>query len=271
MQQERANPVTGAGSSTPVSPVDEGVPIVGVGASAGGLDAFSRLLRRIPCDTGYAFVLVQHLDATHPSSLSEILGRATAMPVGEAEDGTPVAANRIYVIPPNTELTTSRRVLRLGPRASSAHMPIDRFLQSLARDCGSRAVGVILSGNGSDGSAGLVAIKEAGGVTFAQEPSSAEFPSMPTMAVAAGGVDLVLAPDAIAAELARLARHPNFVPSEEPAPPAVDVSQQIRAICGVMHQTTGIDSRCATWTASRRTRSCWPATRTSATRSNATS
>jgi len=241
MQQERANPVTGAGSSTPVSPVDEGVPIVGVGASAGGLDAFSRLLRRIPCDTGYAFVLVQHLDATHPSSLSEILGRATAMPVGEAEDGTPVAANRIYVIPPNTELTTSRRVLRLGPRASSAHMPIDRFLQSLARDCGSRAVGVILSGNGSDGSAGLVAIKEAGGVTFAQEPSSAEFPSMPTMAVAAGGVDLVLAPDAIAAELARLAQHPTFAPSEEPAPPAVDVSQQIRAICGVMHQTTGID------------------------------
>src|SRR5687768_11757807 len=176
---------------------EAGVPVVGIGASAGGLDAFSRLLHHLPSDTGFAFVLVQHLDATHPSILSEILGRTTAMPVEEASDGTPVVPNRVYVIPPNTELTIRDRVLRLTPRgARTVHMVVDLFLESLAVDCGRRAAGVVLSGTGSDGTSGLSAIRDAGGMTFAQEPTSAEFPSMPALAAASGAADLVLAPEA---------------------------------------------------------------------------
>jgi two-component system CheB/CheR fusion protein len=173
-----------------------GVPVVGIGASAGGLEAFRLLLGGLPADTGLAFVLIQHLDPSHHSSLSEILQRATAMPVTDAADGMAVAPDHVYAIPANTELTIANRVLRLSPRSQIArpHMAIDHFLQSLAQDCGSQAIGVILSGAGSDGSLGLQAVKEAGGVTFAQEPASAEFPSMPKMAEAATGVDFILPP-----------------------------------------------------------------------------
>jgi two-component system, chemotaxis family, CheB/CheR fusion protein len=231
-----------AAGSTP----DDATAVVGIGASAGGLDAFTRLLRRIPADTGCAYVLVQHLDASHPSSLRELLGRATTMPVAEASDGLAVEPNRIYVIAPNTQLTIAGRVLKLAPRPSlSLHRPIDRFLESLADDCGQRALGVVLSGSGSDGAAGLVAIKDAGGMTFAQEPSSAEFTGMPEAAIAAGGADLVLAPEAIADELARIARHPHFSRSSHRAhdEPAVDAAEtdQVRAICEVLHEATGID------------------------------
>ena len=145
------------------------VPVVGIGASAGGLEAFRLLLGGVPADTGFAIVLIQHLDPTHESSLSEILGRATSMPVAEAADGVPVEPNHVYVIPPNTALTIVNRVLRLSPRDQTPglHLPIDHFLRSLAQDCRSNAIGVILSGAGSDGALGLQAVKEAGGVTFA--------------------------------------------------------------------------------------------------------
>jgi hypothetical protein len=116
-----------ADSTAAVSTPEDGAAIVGIGASAGGLDAFTRLLRRLPPDTGCAFVLVQHLEASHPSSLSELLGRATTMPVAEASDGLPVAPNRIYVIPPNRELTIAGRVLRLAPRPPwGLHRPIEK-------------------------------------------------------------------------------------------------------------------------------------------------
>jgi two-component system CheB/CheR fusion protein len=179
----------------------EGIPVVGIGASAGGLDAFQDVLANLPADIGFAFVLVQHLDPKHPSLLSEILGRSTEMPVVEAEDGMAVEANHVYVIPPNTALTTVNRKLKLTPRESSAvgpHLPIDHFLRSLAREYGSSAIGVVLSGAGTDGSAGLLAVKEAGGITFAQDPSTAGFSSMPKMAAAATGVDFVLPPEGIA-------------------------------------------------------------------------
>jgi two-component system CheB/CheR fusion protein len=117
-----------------------GISVVGIGASAGGLEAFRLLLRDLPADTGFAIVLIQHLDPTHESSLSEILGRATKMPVTEATDGVPVEPDHVYVIPPNTELTIANRVLKLSPRGQTAgpHMPIDHFLRSLAQDCRSR-------------------------------------------------------------------------------------------------------------------------------------
>jgi two-component system CheB/CheR fusion protein len=219
--------------------------VVGIGASAGGLEAFKLLLSGLPADTGFAFVLIQHLDPTHQSSLSEILGRATAMPVGDAGDGMAVEPNHVYVIPPNTELTIANRVLKLSPRNQMLvpHMPIDLFLRSLAQDCHSQAIGVILSGAGSDGSLGLQAVKEAGGITFVQETASAEFASMPQMAAAATNVDFILPPAQIAAELARIARHPHFVvapPAERQSPPEPGIAG-LHEILSVMHEATGID------------------------------
>jgi chemotaxis methyl-accepting protein methylase/GAF domain-containing protein/PAS domain-containing protein len=185
-------------------------PIVGVGASAGGLEAFSQLLEHLPADTGMAFVFVQHLDPQHASLLTELLARKSRMPVTQVTDETAVAANHVYVIPPNTDLVIEAGRLRLSARSEPAgrHLPIDGFLQSLADERGERAIGVILSGAASDGSRGLAAIKSAGGVTFAQDPGSAKYPSMPQSAIAAQVVDFVLSPRAIARELARIGRHP---------------------------------------------------------------
>ena len=217
---------------------DAGASVVGIGASAGGLEAFRLLLTELPADTGFAIVLIQHLDPTHPSSLSEILGRATTMPVREASNGVAVEPNHVYVIPPNTELSISGRVLSLSPRSEVAglHLPIDHFLRSLAQDCRGSAIGVILSGAGSDGSLGLQAVKEAGGITFAQEPESAEYPSMPHMAAAATDVDFVLPPAGIAAELTRIARDPHYAVAQ-----VAEGTNGLHDILAVMHQTTGID------------------------------
>jgi two-component system CheB/CheR fusion protein len=184
-------------------------PIVGVGASAGGLEAFTRLLNRLPVDTGMAFVLVQHLDPDHASALTQILARATAMPVVEVTNDLRVLANHVYVIPPNASLGLFRGVLKLRPRATGRLAPrsIDSFFETLAQDRHERAIGVILSGTATDGTVGLEAIKAEGGLTFAQD-GSAKYDSMPRFAVGAGCVDFVLAPEAIAKELARIARHP---------------------------------------------------------------
>lgn len=198
----------------------ETLPIVGVGASAGGLEAFTQLLRNLPLDTGMAFVLVQHLDPEHESALREILARATAMPVREVSHKVVVQANHVYVIPPGKALSVKRGQLRLEPREApnGAARSIDAFLESLAQEQGERAIGVILSGTASDGTLGLEAIKAEGGVTFAQD-SSAKYDSMPRNAVAAGCVDYVLAPEGIARELARIARHPH-VAGRDVAPAA---------------------------------------------------
>lgn len=144
-------------------------PIVGIGASAGGLEAMTQLLRNLPGNTGMAFVLNQHLDPTHESALTALLARATALPVSEARSDLKLEPNHLYVIPPNKIMGISRRRLVLTPRRNGkeTHNSIDHFLQSLAGDGGHLAIGVILSGNGSDGTAGLQAIKAAGGITFA--------------------------------------------------------------------------------------------------------
>lgn len=183
--------------------------IVGVGASAGGLEAFTQLLAHLPVDTGMAFVLVQHLDPDHPSALTEILSRATSLPVREIRQNQRVQADHVYIIPRDTNLRIERGVLKLQPRdrKRSPHRPIDAFFESLAQDQRERAIGVVLSGTASDGTQGLAAIKEEGGITFAQD-GSAKYNSMPRSAVAAGCVDLILSPEAIASELARIAKHP---------------------------------------------------------------
>ncbi len=186
-----------------------GFPIVGIGASAGGLEAFTELLKHLPFDTGLGFVLVQHLDPQHESALPQLLMRATSMVVCEVTNNLRVQANHVYVIPPNTNLGIAQGVLRLRPRLQTRTpaRSIDFFFESLALDQRERAIGVVLSGTATDGTLGLEAIKAEGGITFAQD-DSARYDSMPRSAVAAGCVDFVLKPEDIAKELARIAKHP---------------------------------------------------------------
>jgi len=186
--------------------------IVGVGASAGGLEAFTQLLAHLPLDTGMAFVLVQHLDPDHESALTQILSRATPLPVSEITHNQPLQADHVYVIPRDTNLSIVEGMLKLKPRVRTRtpHRPIDAFFESLAQDQGERAIGVVLSGTASDGTLGLEAIKAEGGFTFAQD-DSAKYDSMPRSAIVAGCVDLVLSPEGIAKELVRIGKHPPFV------------------------------------------------------------
>lgn len=193
------------------APAQKRFPIVGIGASAGGLEAFTSLLEELPTDIGMAFVLVQHLDPTHESALPGILARATAMPVQQVTNDLRIEPNHVYVIPPNSELFISNGSLRLRPRskATGAPHPIDTFLESLAEDAQDCAIGIVLSGTASDGTQGLTAIKAEGGITFAQD-KSAKYDSMPRSAIATGSVDFILSPGQIAQELAKIARHPCF-------------------------------------------------------------
>ena len=195
-------------SKNPRDPLTH-LPIVGIGASAGGLEAVTELLKHLPVDTGLGFVLVQHLDPQHESALTQILARATSMPVREITDNLPVEANHVYIIPPNANLSMTKGVLNLRPRQQARTPPrsIDFFFESLAQDQGKRAIGVILSGTATDGTLGLEAIKAEGGITFAQD-ESARYDSMPRSAIASGCVDFVLKPRDIAKELARIAKHP---------------------------------------------------------------
>lgn len=187
-----------------------GFPIVAVGASAGGLEAITELLKYLPVDTGMALVLVQHLDPVRESMLTEILARATAMPVNEISDGMRVDPNHVYVIPPGYHLGILHGVLQLlpYPKEASRHSPIDHFMETLAEDQGNKAIGVVLSGTGSDGSRGLKAIKIANGITFAQDEESAAYSGMPCSALSAGVVDRVLTPAEIARELIQIS-HPS--------------------------------------------------------------
>ena len=219
-------------------------PMVGIGASAGGLDAFLRVLHRIPADTGLALVLVQHLDPAHESLLPALLQRDAAIPVVLAEDGMRVAADHAYVIPPNTTMTITDGHLRLAARKSGrgVHLPIDAFLCSLAEVHGVNIVSVILSGAGSDGARGTEAIKEAGGITMAQDGATAAYPSMPQSAVATGYVDFVLTPEEIAEQLIRLGRHIASGLREEPAGGALEAGEEeLRKILVLLRQRTGVD------------------------------
>jgi two-component system CheB/CheR fusion protein len=217
-------------------------PIVGVGASAGGLDAFTQLLHVLPADTGLAFVLVQHLDRSHTSLLPAALAKTTAMQVRQAEHGMRVEPNQVYVIAPNTNIAIQDGALEVSVRPNdgpSAHLAVDFFLRSLAAELGSRAIGVILSGSASDGTDGLRAIREADGITFAQAPSTAKFASMPQNAIAAGVVDYVLEIDALGRELARLSRDPYV---RQHLPEALDLDEPLRAeLFSRVHSAIGVD------------------------------
>jgi len=194
------------------SPPPPGFPIVGIGASAGGLEAFEAFFRACPADSGMAFVLVPHLDPGHHSLLTEILQRNTAMPVVEAMDRTAVEPDRVYVIPPNREMAILNGVLLLSmpEQARGQRMPIDAFLRSLAEDRGDSAIGIILSGTATDGTLGLRAILGAGGICMVQEPATAKYDGMPQSAIAAGYATHVLAVEKMPALLRELTSRSVF-------------------------------------------------------------
>lgn len=212
--------------------------LVAFGASAGGLEAFSELLQHLPGDTGMAFVLIQHLDPKHDSLLTELLAKATQMPVAQVTDSMRVEPNRVYVLPPNANITITGGVLHLEAR-TTPHMPIDHFFRSLAQDQGSKAIGVILSGTASDGTQGLKAIKAEGGITFAQDELTAKYDGMPRSAVMAGYVDFVLSPESIARELVRLARHPFHAHTAEAGPEKTE--KQFDEVLAMLRKTTNVD------------------------------
>jgi len=226
------------------SAAQNGFLVVAIGASAGGIEAFSEMIRAVPTDTGMAFVLIQHLDPTHHSILTELVAKETAMRVREVADGMPLQPNHVYVIPPNSTMSVSSRVLRIAPREETRglHMSIDHFMRSLAGEEGSRAIGVILSGSGSDGTLGMAEIQAQGGVTFAQDTASAKYDSMPRSAIASGCVDYVLTPKAIARELARIAHHP-YVAGEAVTDGDYGTAENagLNTIFQLLRRNTGVD------------------------------
>jgi two-component system CheB/CheR fusion protein len=218
-----------------------GFPIVGIGASAGGLEAFSQLLELLPDDTGMAFVFILHLDPTHPSFLAEALRRATRMRVIQAEDRARVEPNHVYVIPPNADVSIAGGNLVLVRRRAGGgpHLPVDYFLGALATERGSRAIGVILSGTASDGTEGLGAIKEAHGITLVQDPGTAKFAGMPSSAVAAGVADVCRPIPDLAVELLRLSKHP-YVTVPERGPSDADAAT-LTKIFAIVKNALGVD------------------------------
>ena len=189
---------------------DRSFPVVGIGASAGGLEAVSEMIAELPATTGMAFLLVQHLDPTHESFLTEILAKKAAFTVETAADGAILTPDHFYVIPPNAIMTVADGTLRLRSRNGEErpHKPVNILFRSLAEQLGHRAIAVVLSGTDSDGAQGMEEIKAAGGITMAQEPASAKFDGMPKSAIATGFVDFVRAPKDLGKEILQIARHP---------------------------------------------------------------
>ena len=218
-------------------------PIVGVGASAGGLDAFKRLLENIPEQSGMAYVLVQHLDPKHESLLPEILQRATKIPVQEITDDIKLVPDNIYIMPAAKTLTVEEGVLSLKPRQRfKPNLPIDIFFQSLAEVHKEYAYGVLLSGTGSDGTLGLKAIREKGGITVAQDLQTSAYPDMPKHAIEAGIVDFILKPEEIAGELVRISKNFPKVASGEITKSSARKDETIfKEIFSLLYQRSGID------------------------------
>lgn len=217
-------------------------PIVGVGASAGGLEALENFLAHVPAGSSMAFVIVQHLDPTRDSAMCALLQRVTPMTVCEIKDRMKVKPNTVYVIPPNKDLTIAKGMLHLldfvAPR--SLHLPIDSFFRSLAADLNERAIGVILSGMGSDGSQGLRAIKEKAGLAVVQDPAGARFDGMPRSAIAAGVADIVGPAEALAERIIVHLQHvplPRAIPEPE-APPSQTALENITIL---LRERTGND------------------------------
>ncbi|MEO6220559.1 MAG: chemotaxis protein CheB, partial [Ginsengibacter sp.] len=219
-------------------------PVVGIGASAGGLEAFKKLIKAIPDNSGMAYIFVQHLHPGHISALPEILQRETSIPVHEITDNIKVKPDNLYIIPSNKTLIATDGILQLSPRTSKdqRNMPIDIFFSSLAEVHRSHSIGVVLSGNGNDGTAGLKNIKDKGGITFVQSVDTAAFDSMPQSAINAKVVDFILAPEDMPQQLLALNRALNIIPPNGNATPELLKEEEgFKKIITFLRINKGID------------------------------
>lgn len=231
--------------------------VVGIGASAGGLVAISRLIEAMPADNGMAFVIVMHLSPRHESELASILQRKTRMPVLQVTGAVPIEPNHVYIIPPNNSLVMNDGQLQLTPavRPNGQHGEIDLFLRALAEVHRERAVGIILSGAGADGAVGISRIKEKGGIAIAQSLDDAEYDSMPRSAIDTGMIDIILPAAEIPPRLIALARNAKHIKLPEAVPSAGrkdlpgaphgndDAEAALHEIMKLLRQSTGHDFR----------------------------
>lgn len=211
----------------PPATAEPPITVVAIGASAGGLEALTAVLKGLPTDINMAFMLIQHLDPKRHSILPELLARATQIPVLEALDSMKIESNRVYVMPSNVDISITDGHFGLRPRIIDRNqhfLPVDIFMRSLAVVRKSQAIGVILSGTASDGTAGVEAIRAAGGITFAQSPETAKFDGMPRSAIESGAIDFVMSPEEIATELAWMSENPDQ--RRKPVPPPVDPDEE---------------------------------------------
>lgn len=235
--ENAAQAVGGAGPSASV------FPIVGIGASAGGLEALELFLRQVPAKTRTSFVIVQHLDPTHKGMLPELLQRACALPVVEVTDRMRMEPGHVYVIAPNKDMSLVGGVLHLltpvAPRG--LRLPIDFFFRSLADDLAGRSIGVIVSGMGSDGTLGLRAIRESAGAVFVQEPTTAKFDAMPRSAIDAGLADVVAPVEALPGRISEYLEHTHTFGVSKRAPPGPKAEGDIEQVAELLRSATGHD------------------------------
>src|SRR5471032_3160541 len=227
---------------TSASPASATFPIVGIGASAGGLEALDQFLGRVPTGSGMAFVIVQHLDPTRKGIMPELLQRVTDMKVIQVKDRTLVQPNCVYVIPPKKDMSILHGILHLlepvSPRG--LRLPIDFFLRSLAQDQQEHSIGVILSGMGSDGTLGLRAIKEKGGVVLVQDPATAKFDGMPRSAIDSGLADYVAPVDELPEKIRSFLHHAPLLSRMDPLADGKTVSALEKAVI-LLRAHTGHD------------------------------
>jgi two-component system, chemotaxis family, CheB/CheR fusion protein len=220
-------------------------PIVAIGSSAGGLEALQKLFGAMPPESGFAFVVVAHLDPTHGSDLAKLIARCTSIPVNEVGEPVTVEPNHVYVIAPNQHLTFEGDVLRPSrpSEVRGERYPLDVFFRSLAENQKSCAIAIVLSGTGTSGAQGLRAVKAEGGIAVAQDPTTAGFSDMPRHAIATGVVDLVLPPDQVPEALLQLVRHPYMrqQPGLEQLP---EVDGQLDALLSLLRAEAKQDFRC---------------------------
>ena len=217
--------------------------VVGMVASAGGLEAFKQFFQAMPADSGMAFVLIPHLDPKHESLMAPLLAKQPAMPVAEARDGQRIETDHVYVIPPNRYLTLHQGIVQLSapPEHGAGQTAIDPFLRSLAADQQERAVCIVLSGTGTHGSLGLKAVKAEGGMAMVQEPSSAEYDRMPLSAIDTGLADYVLPPGQMPEELLKYVRH--FAAGAATHPEATAVQDDLSQVLALLRARTKFDFR----------------------------
>src|SRR5665213_3256511 len=219
-------------------------PVVGIGASAGGLEAFKKLIKAIPDNSGMAYILVQHLHPEHSSPLPEILQRETSIPVNEISDNVEVQPDHVYIIPSNKMLVATDGILQLSPRPSKDHinMLINIFFSSLAEVHQSHAIGIVLSGTGADGTLGLKNIKGQGGITFAQDLESAAYDGMPQSAIDAQVVDFILPPEKMPQQLLELNRTFNVLPPNDFATQdQLTEEESFKRILALLRVRNGVD------------------------------